>query len=486
MAKFEKFEQHNKIGEPERLEELAELELLDETEQLDEAEQLDDLVKSKDSEKLQLLLEQEKQRIAHLTVPEEMEDRLKAALAEMPERTLQRKSNFRLKVAAAILIVFFFSYNLDTFAYYGKQLIGYENVMNGTLQQLNEMGKGQIIDKSHTFQNGVKVTLDGIMLDDNNLVIFYTVQDPAGNVMEVDSDLHVSLTGFAGRFYTFGGHGEANEDRTEMKWVLSTHQTPRFYERTFHFKVELMQEPVESATISFKLNRNQAVGKSLKIPINKKVDLDRRSIKLQSLTASPITTVLKGQIQDALELGLDYISNNRFRPDKLEIALVADGKEIALQGSGMTTDRRGIHFEITYDALPADTKQLELWLNSFGGDHDVSESVKLEKGKKDKFEVLGQEIWIENVYESDGSTYITFTTEESVVLSKVYLNIDGERKNLQETIPGDLEKTLDTAKEKATIYYTRTMRFEGTGQHLELNIERIRYAKEYNMLIWGT
>ena len=476
MKKFEKHEQQGRIKEPERLEEL---------EALDESDELD--------EKLQRLLEQEKQRIADLDVPQEMEARLKEALAEAPQRTSRRKSPFsiRLKVAAAILLVFFFSYNLDTFAYYGKQLLGYENVMNGTLQQLNEMGKGQIINKSHTFQNGVKVILDGVMLDDNNLVLFYTIQDPAGHVMDVYQDLRVSLTGFAGRFFTFGGHGEANEDMTEMKWVLSTHEMPRFYEKTFHFKAELRQEelrqePAENATISFKLNRNQAVGKSLKIPISRKIELDRRGIKLQSLIASPITTVLKGQIQDTLELGLDYITGNRFRPEKLEIALIADGKEIPLQGSNMSTDIGGINFSMTFDALPKDTKELELRLISFGGDHDVSKSVKLAKGQTDKFEVLGQEIRIEKVYESDGSTYITFTTEEGVVLSKVSLNIDGERKNLRETIPGDLVKTLDPDQEKAIIYYTRTMRFEGTGQELELNIERIRYTKDYNMLIWET
>jgi hypothetical protein len=150
----------------------------------------------------------------------------------------------------------------------------------------------------------------------------------------------------------------------------------------------------------------------------------------------------------------------------------------------MTTDLRGIHFDITYDALPKDVKELQLKLISFGGDHDTDESVKLEKGKTNKFEVLGQEIEIENVYESDGSTYITFTTEENVLLSKVYLNIDGERKNLQETIPGESEKIIADDEKNAIIYYTRTMRFEGTGEELELNIEKIRYSENYDMIIW--
>ncbi|HHV65739.1 MAG TPA: DUF4179 domain-containing protein [Peptococcaceae bacterium] len=428
---------------------------------------------------IEKLLDQEKKRMDNLAVPNDLEERLRSAL----ENTLQKKSNFKLKVAVAFLVVLLLSYNMDTLAYYGKQLIGFENVMTGTLKELNEMGKGQIINQSHTFQNGVKITLDGIMLDDNNMVIFYTIHSPEGNVMDVDSDLIVSLTGFGNRSFTFGGQGQANKDSTEMKWVVSTHQTPKFYERTLKFKA-VMKHTGESAIISFKLNRNQAVGKSLKIPINKKIDLDQRSIILQSLTASPITTVLKGQIQDIVELGFDYIKKNRFRPEKLEIALIADGKEIALQGGGMSTDMRGIHFDITYDALPENARELQLKLVSFGGDHDTDESVKLEKGKTKKFEVLGQEIEIENVYESNGSTYITFTTEENVILSKVYLNIDGQRKNLQETIPGESEKVLADDRTKAIIYYTRTMKFEGTGKELELNIKKIRYSQNYDMIIW--
>lgn len=44
---------------------------------------------------------------------------------------------------------------MDTLAFYGKKLIGYESVMNGTLKELNQLGKGQIIGKSHTFSRGI-------------------------------------------------------------------------------------------------------------------------------------------------------------------------------------------------------------------------------------------------------------------------------------------------------------------------------------------
>ena len=67
------------------------------------------------------------------------------------------------------------AYQSDTLAFYGKRLIGYDPIMNGTLKQLNQLGKGQSINKSYTYKNGVVLSLDGIMLDDNQCLAYYTI-----------------------------------------------------------------------------------------------------------------------------------------------------------------------------------------------------------------------------------------------------------------------------------------------------------------------
>lgn len=427
------------------------------------------------------LLNKEKERMDNLIVPNEMEDRLRSSLNNIPNK--KRKRNFKIKVASIILAFLVLSYNADTLAFYGKKLIGYENVMNGTLQELNNLGKGQLINKSHTFSNGVKISVDGIMLDDNNMVIFYTIYSPNGNVMDISNDIHIRITGIGNRLFTYGGQGHANEDDTELKWVISTHQVPMFFEKTINFYVELNKDIPEDGTIEFKIDRTQALGKGIKIPINKKVELDQRNITIQTLTASPTTTVVKGQIQDIFELGLDYINKDRFRPEKLEMALIVNGEEIARQGAGMSTSMKGTNFEITYDALPKDIKDLQLKLIAFGGDHDTNEVIKLEKGETKQLKILDQDISIEKIYEKDGNTYITFTTEENIALSRVYLNIDGEKKELQETIPEDYEK-IDV-NDEPIINYTRTMKFIGTGDNLELEINRIRFTKSYDKVIYS-
>lgn len=427
------------------------------------------------------LLNKEKERMDNLIVPNEMEDRLRSSLNNIPNK--KRKRNFKIKVASIILAFLVLSYNADTLAFYGKKLIGYENVMNGTLQELNNLGKGQLINKSHTFSNGVKISVDGIMLDDNNMVIFYTIYSPNGNVMDISNDIHIRITGIGNRLFTYGGQGHANEDDTELKWVISTHQVPMFFEKTINFYVELNKDIPEDGTIEFKIDRTQALGKGIKIPINKKVELDQRNITIQTLTASPTTTVVKGQIQDIFDLGLDYINKDRFRPEKLEMALIVNGEEIARQSAGMSTSMKGTNFEITYDALPKDIKDLQLKLIAFGGDHDTNEVIKLEKGETKHIKVLDQDISIEKIYEKDGNTYITFTTEENTALSRVYLNIDGEKKELQETIPEDYDKLV--IDDKAIINYTRTMKFEGTGGELELEIKKIRFTKSYDKIVYS-
>jgi len=432
--------------------------------------------------KLENLLNNEKINIDNIEIPEDMESKLRDTLKNIPNR---KRKNIKGRVAAILIVVLLLSYNIDTLAYYGKRIIGYENVMSGTLSELNELGKGQIIDKSYKFKDGTEVILDAVMLDDNNMVLFYTIKDPNGDVQERNSNLMISLYDSFGKYYTYGGQGEANEEETEQRWVVRTHDSPKFYVRSMSLQLNRTDSNgnQELGEISFKIDRNQAVGKSLRIPINKKLELDNRSLKVESLVASPTTTVIKGQIQDIFELGLDYINKDRFRPENVKIKLFANGVEVDLLGSGMSTDMKGINFYITYDVIPEDTKELELKLVSFGGDHDVREVIELEKGNTKDITILDQDINIAEVYEEGYNTYITFTTEENVSLSRVFLNIDGEKTELQETIPGESEKVVEG--NSAKIYYTRTMRFNGLGETLELDIQRLRYNKSYDEIIYS-
>ena len=83
-----------------------------------------------------------------------------------------------------------------------------------------------------------------------------------------------------------------------------------------------------------------------------------------------------------------------------------------------------------------------------------------------RLEILDQEVLINQVYAKDGNTYVTITTDESTVLTRVFLMADGQRVELQKTVTEDMEKLGADL-----IRHTRTLHFPGTGEKLYLRIE---------------
>ncbi|MNL83869.1 hypothetical protein D3C87_2116400 [compost metagenome] len=54
-----------------------------------------------------------------------------------------------------LLVTVISGQNYNAFAYYGKQLFGFDELLNGTtLQQLNEKGMGQNVNKKTTLVDG--------------------------------------------------------------------------------------------------------------------------------------------------------------------------------------------------------------------------------------------------------------------------------------------------------------------------------------------
>lgn len=424
------------------------------------------------------MLRNNKTEIENLVVPDELESRLTDALEKEPHKN-KYNNKWRVKVASILILFILISYNFDTLAYFGKKIIGFDPVMNETLKELNESGKGQIIGKSYTFDNGTIVTLDGVMVDDNQLLLFYTEKNPKGNISENGISGITTIDGFMRNMYSQGGHGISNDERTETKWIISF-EPPYFYQKNLTWQFSINENgKMLYGEIPFNLDRKKAMGHTLKSKLNKSIKLNDRKIKFDSIQASQTTTVIKGTVQNILELALDYVSGERIRPESLDIDLIANGKELQWQGSGMSTDTNGIKFEHEFAPLPENLKELKIKIKALTADYDANKKVKIVKGDYNKpINILNQDIQINKVYEGKGETFVTITTEDHVVLSRIYLMIDGKKVELENTTSKDEEK-----KEDGTITHTRTLRFIGTGDKLELNIERIKYKKIMDTII---
>jgi len=421
------------------------------------------------------MLRRQKAAIDQLEVPSELEARLRNAVMNGRE-PVSRRLNWRLAAAAVVLVVSLLGYHADTLAYYGTKLLGYNQIMTGTLRELNELGKGQIVGRSYTFRTGMSITLDGIMLDGNQLLAFYTVKDPAGQVEAVNLSPFMTLKGLVGEYQPQGASGIINDANTEIKYIASF-RPPYLFEKTLRLTFVLQDgSGREDGSIRFTLDRRQAMGYTLRQAINRTIEADGTKIRFETIAASPTTTVISGTIQTTLELAVDQLRGERMFPGNLEIELLADGKAVARQGAGMSTDLSGMTFEQEFDALPEGLQELTIRLVRFGADHAVGEQIALSKeGLPVTVTILGQSITVNAVREETDNTFVTITSEERVVLTKVRLLADDKEIGLEETSDSTLEKLPD-----GTILHTRTLRFPGTGEDLRLDIRRMKYAKEYD------
>jgi hypothetical protein len=214
------------------------------------------------------MLRSKKSELDAIEVPGELENRLRCALDKRPARAGTR-IDWRILVAGLILALLA-GYNYDAVAYYGKKLVGYDKVMNGTLRQLNELGKGQIINKSHTMPSGAIVTLDGIMLDANQLIVFCSLRNPHGNLEGIDLQSG-SLKGSFGSYPMKNGEGKLNDSKNEIRWTFK-YDAPLFLERELKYDFSVMNAGhQEVGSISFRLNRDKAMGRTLKKTLNKTV-----------------------------------------------------------------------------------------------------------------------------------------------------------------------------------------------------------------------
>lgn len=427
--------------------------------------------------RIEEMLNSKKVEMDELIVPEELEARLNTVLKNKSFNKT-KKSSWKMKVAVLAIAFILGTYNMDALAFYGRELLGFDNIMNGTLKELNKMGMGQSIEKSHTLSSGVIVTLDGVMIDDNQLLAFYTIENPGGNVEDIDLG-NTYMKGALGRHDPESAQGEFSEDKSTIRWV-GEFEPPHAFEKklTWVFNIGVDGKS-EGGTISFVLDRDKAMGHTLKSKLNKAVKVDGTDIKFDTITASPTTTVVKGTVQNILELAIDQISGERIFSPNLNIQLLANGSEIQLQGMGASTDMKGMKFEAKYDALPRNLEKLQLHLVSFGAEHEVNELIKLDKNLSSKtIQVMGQEITIEKIEEIKGETFVTINTEESVVLSRVYLLADNNRVELTETLSSTNDKKVD-----GTITHTRTLKFKTIAEDLQLEIQRMRYIKVYDEYI---
>ncbi|WP_445491400.1 DUF4179 domain-containing protein [Niallia sp. 03133] len=418
------------------------------------------------------LLKEEKKHIDALKTPAELELRLRKALDQVENKT-NRSSGIWKSIVIAILLFLFVGYNFDAFAYYGKKIMGFDEVASSTLKTLNNEGMGQRVEKTVQLDNDTKLTINGIMADTNRTILYYTLANTNGLEEDYSDSFSLSkLTGFLTNSNYSSGEGIFNKERTEFKGIADFESVSPFSKKlTLHYWRYAENGQGKEEKISFSFDPAKAMQAELKQSIKKKVKVDQGTITFNSIIASPTLTVVKGT--------LNVKNFDRLNENLMGIELLANGKTIEIIGSSThSSPMGGRTFEIQFDALSKDLQTLELNVKEFVGYKKINETFPLKTIQEKPYKISGESLWIKNVSTTLNGTEITIATKESILLDKVRI----DSKN--DSIPIKTTRNVEYVKQQnGEVMKERTLVFDPVDESNTMEIGGIHYMKQYNKKI---
>lgn len=416
------------------------------------------------------LLSTEKKQLDNITVPKELEEVLKTALKKQ-RNSFQLLTPWKL-TAAAVILLLFSSYHYNAFAYYGKKILGFDTVSTNTINELNNAGNGQKIEQSYMLDNGTEFTINGIISDSNQLLIYYTLKNENGLdefSQEVDP---FKIKGLFTDSNFESSIAQTDNNNTELKGMMKFEPASAFAKKLkLSFFHTSKSGQMEMSTITFPYNPNKALQTIAKLTIKKTVKVDEGTITFDSLQATPTSTVVKGTLNvknfDRLELGLN------------SILLFANDTKLEQLGSSITSTITGTKFEIEYDALPKNTTILDLTIKKFIGYEELDESIPLHSLTKANEITISDNnnLEIKKIAVQSNQLEITISTEKSILLNDVKVKTDSFETPLKTTI-NQIER-----KQNEVNINERTLVFNTSKIPDFIYIGGMYYEKDYDVNI---
>ncbi|MCM3749764.1 DUF4179 domain-containing protein [Paenibacillus pasadenensis] len=436
-------------------------------------------------DKTELHLAEEKKLLESVEAPEELETRLRNALNRVAPARHRRIGAF-WKIAAVVLIVFAVSGNqYNAFSYYGKLLLGFDGVVNDSLKELNEAGLGQTVDVSKTYEDGTTLTINGLMSDANQLIVYYTLSNPAGLKKDelgvYDKVDPIRISGFWTDSDSNGGTlntSEMNEIKTEYKGYQRFNRVSPFAKKlTMHFWIKLEDGTRKSDMITFPYDPNKALKSHIEHSFNQEITTDIGTLSLDSIIATPTMTEINGifsanedtdhfmMVDGALE-GVELIANGT-----LVNAGMAEAKILQKDNK--------IEIKMHYGELPQPLHSLEIKINELPSYKLIDRKLPFSSSKDQLFNIEGKEIRVKDVSRSSTGVRLTLAYDSFDIITKgMSLGTKSGLVPMKTSEAGNHVKQLD-GKE----YSERTLIFETKENPEYLYIEKIYYKKPYDITI---
>lgn len=408
-------------------------------------------------------LAEEKKRLETVKAPRELEGRLKKALDQTPKRSKTSMPKW-ITAAVALLFLSLALYQYDALAYYSKKILGFDELMSSTLIQLNEAGSGQSIEQKVTLPDGSEFLLNGLVTDENQLILYYTVSNLEG----LKNNVHFfNLTGFLTEAVPTSGTYSTNDENTEMKGIQSFESVNPFAKKlTLQLWVENGVQQMDDVALEFSYNPNTSLQTQLKQSIKKSVEVDQGTIWFNSIISTPTRTTIKGKLK---------VDNfDRYTGAIDGIKLIADGVPIEGTGASTKSGFNGSKLEVYFDALPEQISDLKLVVDTFVGHATVNKNFSLTDLDVSYELIPEKELCIRKVEQTDDGVQLTIATAEDVMLEGVSVQVNDQSIPLITTLRQDYVED-----ENGKNYKERVLLFDADELPEVMHIEGIHYKKSY-------
>ncbi|RJX40288.1 DUF4179 domain-containing protein [Paenibacillus pinisoli] len=302
---------------------------------------------------------EERVRLSELSVPEELEARLiKALNTAIPRRKTKWNVIRSWAIAAAILAFMLVAGNqYHVLAYYGKMLLGFEKAVYNTLSELDKQGKGQALNERFQLVDGTMLTINGLMSDENQFILYYTLSNPNG-LRSYDGFDPIGITGFQtdSDFILSGATTGPTGGVTETKgYVAFNAVSPLAKKLTLSYWYKLPESDQRRVgQVTFPYRPDEALPTKIKQSVN--VTLNDQTITIGTITATPTMTIIKGTLD---------LENDQLKQAVLKgIELIANGDSVYMTGKSWQWTTGA--FSMEYEALPEDLQSLQLILKKTG------------------------------------------------------------------------------------------------------------------------
>ncbi|WP_176444936.1 DUF4179 domain-containing protein [Paenibacillus herberti] len=383
-----------------------------------------------------------------------------------------------------MLIVFLVSGNqYNAFSYYGKLLLGFDGIVGGSLKELNEEGLGQSLNESKTYEDGTTLTINRLMSDANQLIVYYTLRNSDGLKVEdhaPDSiDFHPTrVKGLLTDSDSTGGSSRFNENKTEYKGYHEfTPVSPFSKKLTMQFWIEFNDGTRKLENITFTYDPNKALKSNIEQTFNKDFLTDIGTLSIESIIATPTMTEIKGTFT-AIE-DTDHFMMVDGTLDGME--LIANGIPVSStsrQINNLLKDNK-IGISLIYEELPQPLHSLEIKVKELPSYKRIERNIPLTSSKDQVFDVGGKQIRVKDLSRTSADVQLTLTYDTFEIIPKgISLGTKSGLVPVKTSKPGNYVKQSDGKS-----LYEKTLIFDTKEEPEYLYIEEVYFKKPYDITV---